>query len=99
MKYVIINDKKYELLKNYKDGYDYDEISNKMTDYFDAYDYIVGDWAYGKLRLKGFCKKENKIFNELNDFSNLEEYIKNNCAYECRYFVLERIGEVEDAKN
>jgi len=99
MKYVIINDKKYELLKNYKDGYDYDEISNKMTDYFDAYDYIVGDWAYGKLRLKGFCKKENKIFNELNDFSNLEEYIKNNCAYECRYFVLERIEEVEDAKN
>ena len=99
MKYVIINDKKYELLKNYKDGYDYDESSNRITDYFDTYDYIVGDWAYGKLRLKGFCKKENKIFNELNDFSKLDEYIKNNCAYECRYFVLERIKEVEDAKN
>lgn len=91
MKYLIINDKKYELIKNYKDGYDQAETENKITDYFDNYDYIVGDWSYGKLRLKGFCKKENKNCKDINDYEKLEEYIKNNCAYECKYFVLEKI--------
>ena len=35
MKYVIINDKKYELIENYKDGYNQEELENKLTDYFD----------------------------------------------------------------
>ena len=56
----VINNINFKLIKNYKEGFDKEEIENKMTDYFDDYDYIVGDWAYGKLRLKGFCKKENK---------------------------------------
>ena len=89
----VINNINFKLIKNYKEGFDKEEIENKMTDYFDDYDYIVGDWAYGKLRLKGFCKKENKKINKINDYENLENYIKKECAYDCRYFVLERIYE------
>lgn len=93
MKYIIINDKKYELIKNYKDGYNQEELESKLTDYFDNYDYIVGDWAYGKLRLKGFCNKDNALYNKINDYTNLDIYLKDNCAYECRYFVIERIKD------
>lgn len=93
MKYIIINDNKYELIKNYKDGYNQEELENKLTEYFDNYDYILGDWAYGKLRLKGFCNKNNSLYNEINDYNNLENYLQNNCAYECRYFVIERIKD------
>ncbi len=92
MKYVILNDKKYELIENFKEAYQEEEVINKLTDYFDSYDYIVGDWSYGKLRLKGFCKKENSIFNKINDYNNKDNYIKTNCAYGCKYFVLERIN-------
>ena len=60
-----------------------------MTDYFDDFDYIVGDWAYGKLRLKGFCKKENKRYRPINDFTKKQDYLKNYCAPEAPYFVLE----------
>lgn len=88
-----INEKKYKLITNYKDAFDNKEIEEKMTDYFDEYDYIVGDYSYGKLRLKGFCKKENKKLNVINDFENLDKYLKTQCAYECRYFVLERIND------
>lgn len=95
MKYVIINDKKFELIENYKDGYNQQEIENKLTDYFDNYDFIIGDWAYGKLRLKGFCKKDNPFYNSINDFEKKEEYLKNNCAYDCKYFVLEKINEIQ----
>ena len=93
MKYVILNDKKYELIENVKDGYNQEEVESKLTDYFDEYDYVVGDWSYGKLRLKGFCKEGNKLYKEINAFSNKDNYIKNSCAYGCRYFVLERIND------
>lgn len=91
MKYVIINDKKYELIENYKDGFDQEEVTNKLTDYFDDYNYIIGDWSYGKLRLKGFCKKENPRFRKINDFNEKDNYIKKECAYDCKYFILEKI--------
>ncbi|MBP3461518.1 MAG: YutD family protein [Bacilli bacterium] len=89
----IINGIKFNLIKDYRDGYDKEEIENKLTDYFYDYDYVVGDWSYGKLRLKGFCKKENKKFNKINDYNNLENYLKNECAYDCRYFVMEKIND------
>jgi len=51
---IEVNNKKYELIKNYKEAFDKEEFLSKCTDYFYDYDYIVGDIAYGKLRLKGF---------------------------------------------
>lgn len=81
---------KYKLIENYRDAFNEEEFLNKCTDYFKDYDYIVGDIAYGKLRLKGFNKKSNKSFKSINDFSKVKDYIKNNCAYMCKYFILER---------
>lgn len=88
----IINNIKFNLIENYRDAFVKEELENKLTDYFDPYDYIVGDWSYGKLRLKGFCKKENQKFNKINDYNNIENYIKNDCSYNCRYFILEKIN-------
>lgn len=90
MKKYLINEKEYELIEDYKNGFDYEEIKKCMTEYYENYDYIVGDWAYDKLRLKGFCNKDNKIFNKINDFKNKDNYIKEYCAYDCRYFVLKK---------
>lgn len=91
MRKIILNNKEYKLINEYKNGFDYDELVSKYTDYFDDYDYIVGDWAYNKLRLKGFCKKENELLNNINDYCKIEDYIKNNCAYDCKYFVVEKM--------
>lgn len=85
------NELNYKLNKNYKDAFDLESIQSKMTDYFNDYDYVVGDWSYGSLRLKGFCNKENKLYKNINDINNLDDYIKNNCAYDCKYFVLEKL--------
>ena len=89
MKKIKLNDLDYELIED-NNGYNEEEIISKTTDYFIPYDYIIGDWAYGKLRLKGFCDKKNKIYNKSNDISNKDTYIKENCAYGCRYFVLKK---------
>ena len=87
---IEVNNIKYEIIKNYKDAFDKDEFIERCTDYFNDYDYIVGDIAYGKLRLKGFYDSKNKKAKDLNNFKNLDSYIKNNCAVDCKYFVLKR---------
>lgn len=88
---ITINNNNYELIKDSRGGFEEEVVKEKLTDYFDEYDYVVGDWAYGKLRLKGFNDKENKNFKKINDSEKIDEYIENYCAYCCRYFVLKKI--------
>ena len=88
---IEINNQKYEIITNYRDAIDSDEISIKLTDYFANYDYIVGDWAYNKLRLKGFCDNSNSLFKENNDVKIINKYIKENCAFGCKWFNLRKI--------
>ena len=88
---IVLNENEYEVIKDYKDAFNKEDITNLYTDYFKDYDYILGDYAYSKLRLKGFCDKSNKLFNNINDYSNIDKYIKEECAYECQYFVLKKI--------
>lgn len=88
---ICVGDFKFNLIENNRDCFELDEFEKLFTDYFYEYDYIIGDYAYGKLRLKGFYKDNNKKAKEINKISNKEKYIKNNCAYQCKYFVLEKI--------
>ena len=90
MKQITINNKKYELIKNHKEAFNEEDFFNKCTDYFYDYDYIVGDIAYGKLRLKGFYNSNNKKAKNINNYNNLEKYLKENCATDCKYFVLKK---------
>lgn len=89
---IKINDIEYELVEDSRNGFDKDAVSERLTDYFEEFDYVVGDWSYGKLRLKGFNDKKNKKFNKINDINNLKDYIENYCAYGCKYFVIKRIN-------
>ena len=88
-----INNNDYKVIKNYRDAFDIDEVKDKITDYYDDYDYIVGDIAYNKLRLKGFYNSNNKKVKELNNIKNLDDYLNNYCAPDCRYFVLEKVNK------
>lgn len=92
MRKVVVNDKEYELIINHKEAFDEDEFLSKCTDYFYDYDYIVGDIAYSKLRLKGFYDEENKKVNKINNYKNLDNYLKNYCAVDCKYFVVKKQG-------
>ena len=74
---VIIDSKTYEVIKNVKDALDVEDLEGKITDYYDNFDYILGDYAYGKVRLKGFNEKENKNFKPVNDINKVDEYIEN----------------------
>ena len=91
MKKVVLENIEYELIEDYKNAFDETELKEKYTDYFNDFDYILGDYAYNKLRLKGFCEKNNPRFNKINDYKTKDKYLLNLCAYECRYFVLKKV--------
>ena len=52
MKRIKINDKDYEIITNDNNCLNIGELTDKMTEYFDDFDYVFGDYAYEKLRLK-----------------------------------------------
>ncbi len=92
---IIVNNVKYEVIKNVKDALNILELKEKLTDYFDNFDYILGDYAYDKLRLKGFNEKTNKNFKPINDYSKIDEYISKYCAYGCKYFVISKVKSLK----
>ena len=93
MKSIVLENINYKVFKNYRDGYDVEALTERYTEYFKPFDYILGDWSYGKLRLKGFYKKGHQNWRELNSFENIDNYIKTNCAYDARYFIIEKVIE------
>lgn len=90
MKKYEFNGIEYELIKDDAQIFDANDISSLLTDYFKDFDYIFGDIAYNKIRLKGFCDKNNKKFNNINDISTLDNYIENYCAFNCKWFLLKK---------
>lgn len=92
MKELEINNHKYLLEKNINDCFNYEETKSLATDYFEEFDFIFGDYSYDKLRLKGFCKKKNKRWNEINDIETIEDYILNYCSYKANYFLLKKVS-------
>ena len=91
MKKVVLENNEYELIEDNGDCFLEDEVKEKYTDYFQDFDYILGDYSYNKLRLKGFCDKGSSRYNKINDFKDKDKYLKELCAYKCRYFVLKKV--------
>ena len=88
---IEVNNNKYELIKNHKEAFDKEEFLSKCTDYFFDYDYIVGDIAYGKFRLKGFYDEKNKKVKKINNFKNVDDYLNNYCAKDCKHYIVKKI--------
>ena len=91
MKKIELEGTEYELLMNEKEGFDEELVKTKYTDYYKEYDYIVGDIAYSKLRLKGFYNSDNKKATDINNYKNVDSYITKHCAYGCKYFILKKM--------
>lgn len=91
MKKVEINDHEYEILENIGNCLNIDEICERVTDYFDTYDYIFGDISYEKVRLKGFYDSNNKKVNKINNIKDLDSYKKDYCSYGANTFLLKKV--------
>ncbi len=91
MKKVEINGVHYEVIRNDKDCLNVEELVEKITDYFDPYDYIFGDYSYEKVRLKGYYENGNKKAKDINNIKFLDQYIKDYCSFGAKTFLLKKI--------
>ncbi len=81
---------KYTLVEEKEDCFSKTLMEEKMTDYFLPFDYIFGDYAGDKLRLKGFYEKNHPNVKPYNNIKMLEKYKKDYCAYGAKTFLLKK---------
>ncbi|MBU6080399.1 MULTISPECIES: YutD family protein [Allobacillus] len=81
----------YDLIYEYREAFNEEAIEEKYVDLLAKYDFLVGDWGYGQLRLKGFYDDQNQKATFDTKISTLEDYIYEYCNFGCPYFVLKRI--------
>lgn len=91
MRKVKLNNQEYEIIKDENSVFDEVIVVEKCTDYFIPFDYILGDYAYDKLRLKGFYDSNNPQVSLINDIKQLDNYIENYCSYGAKYFLLKKV--------
>ena len=70
----------------------YQNLNEKVTEYFADFDYIFGDFSYDKVRLKGYNDSTNKKANKINNIKGLEDYKKNYCSYGAKTFLLKKVS-------
>lgn len=83
-----LNNHPYELVKEYRDGFNGAELAKRYSNILSKYDYIVGDWGYGQLRLKGFYAKGNPRYSPEQGVDTIEDYLYEDCNFGCAYFVI-----------
>lgn len=85
----------FELIEDYRESFDEERFSARYSDILDKYDYVVGDYGYDQLRLKGFYKDSNKKSDIGKQFSNIQDYLLEYCNFGCPYFVLKHLSKNE----
>ena len=89
----------YEIVINHRDGFQEQAFVGRYSDILSKYDYIVGDWGYGQLRLKGFFDDKNQKATFDTKISTLQDYLYEYCNFGCAYFVLRKAGKAEQTKS
>lgn len=90
--HVTIGERQYLLVKNHREAFDGERLGERFSDVLSRYDYIVGDWGYDQLRLKGFFNESNRKAAPEQRIDTLEDYLYEYCNFGCAYFVIERVG-------
>ncbi|MGO5155978.1 YutD family protein [Ligilactobacillus ruminis] len=88
---MLIDGHPYVLVKNYRDGFQTDKMKERFSQILTKYDYIVGDWGYDQLRLRGFYESGSKKGTPSQNIDRLMDYLYENCNFGCAYFVLHNL--------
>lgn len=88
---MLIDGHPYVLVKNYRDGFRTDKLKERFSQILTKYDYIVGDWGYDQLRLRGFYESGSKKGTPSQNIDRLMDYLYENCSFGCAYFVLHNL--------
>ncbi|WP_336774676.1 YutD family protein [Paenibacillus sp. MMO-58] len=89
---IQIGGKIYELIHENRNGWNADAFKDRYSEVLERYDFIIGDWGYSQLRLKGFFRDNHMKATKDSAYSGMSDYINEYCNFGCAYFVLEKTG-------
>lgn len=81
----------YSLFHEHKDGWKPEAFHERYSEVLERFDYIVGDWGYNQLRLRGFYKDGHPRATKESTISSFVDYINEYCNFGCAYFVLSKL--------
>lgn len=90
---IQIGNKTYELIVDHKNGWNQEAFKNRYSEVLDRYDYIVGDWGYDQLRLRGFFRENHPKAHKDSTIAFFQDYLNEYCNFGCAYFVLHKITQ------
>lgn len=90
---IEIQGKNYEVMEDVKNGFQETPFKERFSDILAKYDFIVGDWGYEQLRLKGFYDDQNTKASFDTKISALDDYLYEFCNFGCAYFVLKKVDQ------
>ena len=88
---IVLNGNKYKLIANRHDAFNEEAVLKRYADVLGKYDFIVGDWGYNQLRMKGFYHVKNRKASFDTRIDYLDDYLYEYCNFGCPYFVLQKI--------
>lgn len=81
----------YSLFHEHKSGWNPEAFRERFSEVLERFDYIVGDWGYNQLRLRGFYRDGHPKASKESAFSSVVDYINEYCNFGCAYFVLNKL--------
>lgn len=96
-----INGQSFVVIDNYREALDIEALADRYMDILDVYDFVVGDWSYEQLRLKGFFADDAKIGSLEQKIKHLPDYLLEYASFGAAYFVIahERTPEEIQKRN
>ncbi|USS91219.1 YutD family protein [Fructilactobacillus carniphilus] len=88
-----INGHVYTIETNVRDAFDLGEFSNRFNPIFTHYDYIVGDWGYGQLRLAGFYRDDRNVSEDLR-YRTIQDYLVEVANLGTNYFIIKNLDPI-----
>ncbi|NYA59930.1 YutD family protein, partial [Lactobacillus salivarius] len=72
---IKIDGRPYDLVENYHEGFNAERLGERFSQILTKYDYIVGDWGYDQLRLRGFYEIGSKKGSPYQSIERLDDYL------------------------
>ncbi|GEB77885.1 YutD family protein [Sporolactobacillus inulinus] len=90
---VSVDSNTYEVIEDVRNGWNEEAFLKRYSEILGKFDYIVGDWGYEQLRLRGFYDNHNPKSTFDTKISTLVDYIVEYCSFGCAYFVLKKVNK------
>jgi uncharacterized protein YutD len=95
---ICINNLCYEIVDEERNGFNEEAFRARYSEILTKYDYIVGDWGYGQLRLRGFFDDQNQKSTFDTKIGTVSEYLYEYCNFGCAYFVAKKVAKQSQEK-